>query len=1055
MFSFFWLRKQISFPGYALSLLLVLFFSASGSAQNYFFDTYGVSNGLAQSTVFDILQDNNHYIWLGTRAGVSRFDGRRFINYTTEEGLAGNGVRVLYQDSLDQLWMGHYGGGISIYDGMHFRVFSVSGKAFTSDITSINSDAKGNIWITSEGNGAMKISKPGKTIEDSEKVKFIGDKLSDRIYGTCSGSDGNFYFIIDAFVKVYNPDKDEITSLNIPGMPRYFQVTSLFEDSKKNLWFGTHHGGLYKYIVSRDTFKVYDIRDGLTSNWISTIAEDHNGNIWVGTWGGGISSISESGLQSFDTSNGLPDLNIRMIREDAEGNILIGTEEHGMTIFKGEKFVNYNTEDGLADPQVWSVEQDKKGTLWFGTNNGISTLSINGDQQFEDFPRLKGNKIRFIKEDVKGRVWIAAENQGVFTWDPDNRSFTYEPRLNSYISSLNTTALETDDKGIVWAGTNDGLVSYDITEGIANYYTQINGLGGNDIKSLYFAPDGRLWIGSRGTGLTYMLRDSFYQLQLEEKFTANCMVMGSDGNLWVGTEAKGVLIIDLKKERIVKSYKEADGLLASLINLIETGDDGKIYIGTNKGLNVYDPEEDKVFTYGEKSGFTGIETKSNSVLKDSESYLWFGTVNGIVRFNPFAKSSKNEIPLTHIISFKVNRKERNMVQEMSLNYRENDISFDYISICLSNPDAVKYQIILEGTDNDWRPVSDQTTAFYPSLVPKKYTFRVRARNSEGFWNENPVSYSFVIKPPFYQTSWFIFLSIITGIMSIFVYVKVRERSLVREKRVLEDKVMERTIEVVEQKEELAQKNKDITDSIRYARRLQKATLPPSIPFENTFVLFKPKDIVSGDFYWFESRNGLEFMAAVDCTGHGVPGAFMSIIGMNSLNKIIREKGILQPSEILKNLNEEIIFNLKSGNEESTIYDGMDIALVCFDPKRNELQYSGGFNPLIVVRNGEIIELKADRFSIGRSTKIDHSKDFTNHVISIEKGDQVYIFTDGYADQFGGVTGKKFKYKPMKELLLAIGDKDMDDQRNILDKTMEAWRGSIDQIDDILIIGRRF
>jgi serine phosphatase RsbU (regulator of sigma subunit) len=330
-----------------------------------------------------------------------------------------------------------------------------------------------------------------------------------------------------------------------------------------------------------------------------------------------------------------------------------------------------------------------------------------------------------------------------------------------------------------------------------------------------------------------------------------------------------------------------------------------------------------------------------------------------------------------------------------------------------------------------------------------------AQNSEGLWNSEPIVFNFQINPPFYKTWWFILICIFTGASLIVVYIKVRESNLVREKQVLEEKVIERTAEVVAQKEELAQKNKDITDSIRYAKRIQFAILPPVLPFDDTFILFKPKDIVSGDFYWLMVTGDLEFLAAVDCTGHGVPGAFMSIIGYNSLNKIVKEHKIYKPSDILDRLNYEVIDNLqRTDSEGGAIQDGMDMSLICYNKKTKLLQFAGAFNPLWMVRDGVLEEIKADRFPIGRA-KLETEKKFTNIEIQIQKGDTFYFFSDGYADQFGGDSGKKFKSKPMKELVLALQEFPMNKQRDVLEGALETWRGDIEQVDDILVIGRRF
>ena len=1032
-----------------------LLFSLNANAQNYFFDTYGVAEGLAQSTAFDILQDQYDYVWIGTRAGVSRFNGQEFINYTAEDGLAVNSVRILFQDEEGVIWLGHVGGGVSVYDGHSFHVFSKGGETFNSDITGFLYDENGNFWISSEGSGVVKIESIANSLENSKYELYKGNDLSDRVFGMTKISDGSLLFLTDVFVKKYNPENNEFTGFSRDGMPKFFLITALFEDSKKNLWFGTVNGGLYKYDAEKDNYLVYDIRDGLSSNWISTLAEDHFGNIWAGTWGGGISLISEDGVKIYNSTNGLPDMKIRRIVEDQEGNMLIGTNENGITIFKGEEFISYFEEDGLINSKVWTIAQEKSGRFWFGTDMGISLFNSE-NQTFKDFYKLKGSQIRLIERDSENRIWIATDNEGIFTHNATNGLFTYEPNLNSYLRLLTVTALESDDKGAIWAGTLDGLVGYDYDSRTSAYFTQTSGLSANEISALYFSLDSKiLWIGANNSGLNYFDGDSIYKLDLEESFTASCITSDKEGNLWVGTESMGVLKINVKEGKISKILRASDGLLANLINLIKADNENNIYIGTNKGLNIYIQDTNKLLTYNHKNGFVGIETKPSAVYSDDKGLIWFGTVDGAIQCDPAKIRKQNPEPLTHIINLKVNLEDRDITSDLILKHTDNDIIIDYISICLTNPEAVAYQIMLEGAEDEWRPVTHQTRVTYPSLAPGKYNFKVIGRNNEGSWNSEPISFSFQIKPPFYFTTWFILLVIILLMGAIVSYIKIRERNLVKEKRILEDKVIERTAVVVAQKEELAEKNKDITDSIKYAKRIQVAILPPNIPFDDTFILFRPKDIVSGDFYWLEVVGDMEFLAAVDCTGHGVPGAFMSIIGTNILNKIVKEMGIYKPSEILNNLNTEIVNSFRSGDVKGDIYDGMDLALICYNKKTGSLEYAGGYNPLWVIRGNEIEEIKADRFGIGKSSSNEAVRKFTNRSIEINKGDTIYIFSDGYADQFGGETGKKFKSKPMKELFLAIGEKTMEEQKNILNATLEAWKGEIEQVDDVLIIGRKF
>ncbi len=276
--------------------------------------------------------------------------------------------------------------------------------------------------------------------------------------------------------------------------------------------------------------------------------------------------------------------------------------------------------------------------------------------------------------------------------------------------------------------------------------------------------------------------------------------------------------------------------------------------------------------------------------------------------------------------------------------------------------------------------------------------------------------------------------------------------------------------------EIENKNKQIIDSITYAKRIQDAILPTSKMFTNkianTFVFFKPKDIVSGDFYWLAAKGDKSLFAAVDCTGHGVPGAFMSIVGYNLLDKIVREYGTTEPHKILNELNKGVSKALHQELDIQTVKDGMDIALCSFDKKTNVLEYAGAYNPLYIVSKNKIVafdgdeilpsisdnnqlflyEIKANRYSIG--SYMDTTNEFKNHKFKLNKGDTVYLFSDGFADQFGGPKGKKFRYKQFKQMLLSINELTIDEQRKYLQKSFTEWKGGTEQVDDVIVIGSR-
>jgi serine phosphatase RsbU (regulator of sigma subunit)/tetratricopeptide (TPR) repeat protein len=284
--------------------------------------------------------------------------------------------------------------------------------------------------------------------------------------------------------------------------------------------------------------------------------------------------------------------------------------------------------------------------------------------------------------------------------------------------------------------------------------------------------------------------------------------------------------------------------------------------------------------------------------------------------------------------------------------------------------------------------------------------------------------------------------LLVGGLAFFIYRGYRQKQVAN--RLLEEKNM-----LIEEK------NKDITDSINYAKRIQKAILTSGNYMKKHlpahFVLYKPKDIVSGDFYWaYRTADMKVIIATADCTGHGVPGAFMSMIGASKLSEIVIERKISEPAMILNQLRDEVIKALNPEDADEVSQDGMDISICCFDLGNMQLQYAGANNSIYIIRKGALAEYKPDKFPVGKFSG--QAGAFTNNIIGLEKNDRVYTFTDGYADQFGGPSGKKFKYKQLQELLLSIHDQSMDKQKEVLDTTIERWRGKLEQVDDILVIG---
>ncbi|MEZ4722176.1 MAG: SpoIIE family protein phosphatase [Flavobacteriales bacterium] len=294
------------------------------------------------------------------------------------------------------------------------------------------------------------------------------------------------------------------------------------------------------------------------------------------------------------------------------------------------------------------------------------------------------------------------------------------------------------------------------------------------------------------------------------------------------------------------------------------------------------------------------------------------------------------------------------------------------------------------------------------------------------------------------------------VLAVFLLMSIRKQKAANRTITLQhDEIVQQKADIEHQKEIVEEKNKEITDSITYAKRIQEAILPPQKLVKeflsNSFVLYKPKDIVAGDFYWMHPDGEWVYFAAADCTGHGVPGAMVSVICNNGLNRSVREFGLKEPDEILNKTRELVLQEFEKSEEE--VKDGMDIALCALNAKERKLQYAGAQNPLWIIRNGatEVEEIKPDKQPIGQYAEL---RPFTNHDVELNEGDTVYIFSDGYADQFGGPKGKKFKYASFKELLVSVNHEPLENQRTIINERFEEWRGELEQIDDVCVIGVR-
>ena len=484
--------------------------------------------------------------------------------------------------------------------------------------------------------------------------------------------------------------------------------------------------------------------------------------------------------------------------------------------------------------------------------------------------------------------------------------------------------------------------------------------------------------------------------------------------------------------------------------------------------------------------FKGIDMgKINYLYPDAGNICWFACEDGLVRSELDYDKDFNQIFNTLIRdviilsndstifsgnyyqpepdSFKLIMISLNQSKESIpiLPPRLNDIQFHYSAPFYDDEQKNLFSYKLDGYSDSYSDWSSQNNMNYTNLHEGDYTFMVKAMNVYGRESE-PASYSFAIKPPWYRTPWSYAGYVTAFLLTVFLAIQISLIRLKRKNERLEEIVRQRTAQISAQNVELTRQKKEITDSIHYAYRIQNAVLPSLKNIEKKipeyFILLKPRDIVSGDFYWLSDTGMKIIIVAADCTGHGVPGAVMSMLGITFLNKIVNEDKIIAANQILEELREDVIQSLKQTGREGEQKDGMDMALCVIDFENMIMEFAGAQNSLYFIRGNELIETKADRMPVAFYEQM---SDFKSHKIPLKQGDCFYMFSDGYADQFGGPDGKKFKYKALKELLLSIKEKTMAEQKELLDRNIQDWATGpdkngrqYDQVDDILIVGIR-
>lgn len=538
------------------------------------------------------------------------------------------------------------------------------------------------------------------------------------------------------------------------------------------------------------------------------------------------------------------------------------------------------------------------------------------------------------------------------------------------------------------------------------------------------------------------------------------LVSDGKGNLYLSTSENGLLIFSTEAKTFSRLSRK-DGLIDNKILNLNMDEYGKLWITTPAGISRYDCITNSFQNFSE-SYLPGRKPTDYNLYfnRQTPREIVYYTGDGLVKIDPGVINPVK--PQVDVFDIRINNKEIQAGSELSLNYWQNSLSFEFIVLDLTSPKMNTYAYQLKGYDRTW-VTGDHSIrkGKYMNLPPGNYELWVKGANSSGVWSDEIKVLRFEILSPWWETTWFRISLVCLLLLIALILFKWRTRQLRKRQKELEEKIDVATHEIRLQKDEIEVQHREIKDSIQYAKRIQEAILPPAHLvrswLRDSFIIYKPKDIVAGDFYWLDSirsASGDEIIlfSVGDCTGHGVPGAMVSVVCHNALNRSVREFALTQPAQILDKTRELVIEAFAS--EHSAVKDGMDAALVALHIHPDDtytVEYAGANNSIYFIKDGNFCEIKPDKQPIGQFTK---STPFTNHIIDLKKGDTIYLFSDGFADQFGGPKGKKFKYEAFREMISKFSSLSMNDQRLSIEKTYESWRGDFEQLDDICVIGVR-
>lgn len=738
--------------------------------QEYPFRTFSIEEGLSESVVYDIVQDDDGYIWLATGYGLNRFDGIRFQNYFEEEGLNSSRIRALFKDEEGRIWIGSESGvNYWLPDSVHQVEELASLQDFT--VISIYQDQAGDMWFGTDGQGVWQYNEGQyltqysttnglagnrvQAIEGSESGEiWFGTRegitvLSDgnfRNFDASTGLPGNLIQDIEAApdgniwigsnhgLTIYNGEKfNTFTSSN--GLS-HNNIQSLSITDENEVWIGTESGVSH---YSGGQFKNYSVKSGLSTAMIYSSMIDLEGNIWLGTYGGGVNLFLGNYVANFTTEHGLPNNLVTSFTEDRQGRVWIATFGGGVTAYKDGKLDDFGLNEKLPDNQIYYIFMDSRQRMWFGMGQGLAYLENGNLNTFSDreFPY---RTVRHIMEASDGSYWISTYDDGIFHYNGGN--FIQIDAEDGLASNRALRIVEGDD-GSIWVATYGGITRY--MDGEFQNFAIQEGLPNNAVMNVFKDDEGRIWASTFG-GIAWFDGLKFQEITPENGLPDRVcyfITQNEEGLYWIGT-TNGVV-------RFNADYYFDE----------ETEDQSLAFKVINKEL-----------------GLIADELNLGAVYEDEEEQLWFGTVEGLSRFSPKAYRENPVPPKVHIVRLNASGREYQPEDHINLTHEENYVEIQYAGINFTAPNQILYEYKLSEIDPDWQQTTDRFVK-YPSLPPGEYTFQVHARNINGAWSENITKVRFSIKAPYYMQWWFwvLMFALVVGIIYLF-YNYYRARKMV-------------------------------------------------------------------------------------------------------------------------------------------------------------------------------------------------------------------------------------------------------------------------------------